>query len=74
MNWDAIKNVKFWVVLVLTNVGLVMASGLVTDAKWAAAVGWVVTMAAALGYRGWVAPPAPVEDTASLTMSGGKAP
>ena len=49
----AYKTLQFWAVLVLTNIGLVLASGLVLPGAAASVVGWVVTVLSALGYKGW---------------------
>lgn len=49
----AYKTLQFWAVLVLTNVGLLLASGLVLPGAVASVVGWVVTVLSALGYKGW---------------------
>lgn len=49
----AYKTVGFWAVVAMTNIGLVLASGLVLPNVAAQVVGWVVTILTALGYKGW---------------------
>lgn len=57
METKAYKTWQFWVTAVLTVCGLATASGAVVDgSKAAEVIGWLVTMFAALGLRGWGAP------------------
>lgn len=44
---------KFWGVVTLTNIGLLLASGVVVGGTLAQAIGWVTTVLAALGIEGW---------------------
>ena len=47
------KTLGFWAVVVLTNIGLLLASGLILPSAAAQVVGWIVTVLTALGYKGW---------------------
>lgn len=59
-NKSALKNPKLWAVLLLTNIGILTTQGVILDGSTAAvAAGWVVTVLAALGFRGWTDPQLP---------------
>lgn len=49
----AYKTLGFWATVVLTNVGLLLASGAVIGGTVASLIGWAVTVLSALGYKGW---------------------
>lgn len=55
----AYRTLTFWAAFVLTNVGLLFASGLVLPSVVAQVIGWIVTVLGALGFKGWTPPPAP---------------
>lgn len=45
------KTLGFWATVALTNVGLLLASGLVMSDSVAKAIGWVTATLTALGYK-----------------------
>ena len=47
----AYKTTKFWALVVLTNIGLLLTSGVVLPGGLAMGIGWVVTLLTALGYK-----------------------
>lgn len=48
------KTYQFWVVAILTVLGLTMSSGVVMEgSKAAEVIGWLVTLLGSLGLRGW---------------------
>ena len=55
------KTFGFWAVVALTNVGLLLASGIVLPGVAAQVVGWVMTVLTSLGYKGWVKPADPAK-------------
>lgn len=61
------KTKQFWIVAVLTLLGLLGASGLVLDDSIAKVIGWVVSMFGALGFRGWL--PSPTDTTSAPSDS-----
>ena len=55
INLTALKSLQFWAVLVLTNVAIASASGVVMEGSDAAKIiGWAVAVLSALGFRSWV--------------------
>jgi len=49
------KTKQFWIVSALTILGLLGASGFIADGSTAAkAIGWIVSMFGALGFRSWL--------------------
>jgi len=62
INLTALKSLRFWAVLVLTNVAIASASGVVMEGSDVAKIiGWAVAVLASLGFRSWV-PDATVEE------------
>lgn len=57
MATPAYKTTKFWATFLLTNIGLLLASGVILPGGIAAAIGWVVTLLTALGYKSLPAGP-----------------
>lgn len=51
MNKSILKTPGFWVALVMTNLGLLLANGVFTDGTALQIAGWVMTIATALGYK-----------------------
>lgn len=57
INKDALKSPKLWIMIVLTNLALATATGVVLDDSMVAKViAWVFTVAGVLGYRSWNPP------------------
>ncbi len=51
MNMQLIKTPGFWVALVMSILGLLLANGVFTDGTAAQVSGWVMSIATALGYK-----------------------
>jgi hypothetical protein len=45
------KTMEFWAQVALTNIGLLMTSGVVLDGKVAMGLGWAVTLLTSLGFK-----------------------
>jgi len=50
------KTLGFWIAFAMTNVGLLMSGGLLLEGTIAQVVGWIMTIATALGYKALPAP------------------
>ncbi len=55
----AYKTLPFWATVLMTNVGLLMVSGLLIEGTAAQVIGWLVATLTALGYKGWAKPELP---------------
>lgn len=64
MTTPAYKTTKFWALVLMTNIGLLLTSGVVLPGTVAVAIGWVVTVLTALGFK--TLPP-PVDPTNMLS-------
>lgn len=55
INFAALKNIKFWLAFLITNLAIASASGVILPETQAAQiVGWIVAVLGTLGYRAWV--------------------
>lgn len=54
INTSALKSIRFWAVLVLTNISIAAASGVIMDGSQVAQIlGWAVAVLSGLGFRSW---------------------
>lgn len=56
-----LKTFKFWSTLVLTNVSLLLVSGVILPGTLGTVVGWLTAVLTALGYKSLIPGQAPAE-------------
>jgi len=51
MNTASVKTIGFWMNMVLTIVGLLLANGIIVSGQAYQAAGWITTILTALGFH-----------------------